>query len=371
MPWKKRSRRWIQSLLVLPGIALAVAALTNRSDACTTFSLSQTDEKIFGKSYDWHQSMGMVVVNKRNVSKVAFSPLPSWTGAEWVSKYGSVTFNQYGREFPNGGINEMGLTVEVMVLNETWYPGWFSFLPKVNELQWVQYQLDSYATVEEVVNHAGDLRISAVMADLHYLVCDPSGACATIEWLEGEPVIHTGEDLPIAALTNSTYAKSLRRLTQHEGFGGKIPLPTGSLRSLDRFVNTAANVKFFRPERGEPVAQGFEFLNAVKDPESSQWQIIYEVANQRAHFRTMPFPAIKSFSMADFDYDCNTPVKILDMDQTQGGDVTNKFVDYTPAANRRLINRALKGDLPGFVISKGAAYPETTECLNSLANPRS
>jgi choloylglycine hydrolase len=27
----------------------------------------------------------------------------------WISKYGSITFNQYGREFPTGGMNEKGL----------------------------------------------------------------------------------------------------------------------------------------------------------------------------------------------------------------------------------------------------------------------
>jgi choloylglycine hydrolase len=26
----------------------------------------------------------------------------------WTSRYGSITFNQYGREFPSGGINEKG-----------------------------------------------------------------------------------------------------------------------------------------------------------------------------------------------------------------------------------------------------------------------
>ena len=36
------------------------------------------------------------------------------TPASWVSKYGSVTFNQYGRELPTGGMNEAGLVVETI-----------------------------------------------------------------------------------------------------------------------------------------------------------------------------------------------------------------------------------------------------------------
>ena len=311
----------------------------------------------------------MVVVNKRNVKKVAFAPLPAVTTAVWTSKYGSVTFNQYGREFPNGGINEKGLAIEVMVLNETRYPSVFSFLPKINELQWIQLQLDSYSSVQEVIDHVDDLRISKVMAKVHYLVCEASGKCATIEWLDGYAIVHTGDNLPVPVLTNNTYEDSSERLKSFEGFGGKLPLPTGSLKSLDRFVNTAANVKYFRADHGAPVAQGFLMLNAVKG-DSAQWQIVYEVANGRAHFRTLPFSAIKTFSIKNFDYDCRTPVKILDMDQESGGDVTGKFVNYTPAANRALLDKTLAGDLPGFVVTKGAAYPETTTCL-STGNPRS
>jgi Penicillin V acylase and related amidases len=41
---------------------------------------------------------------------------------EWISKYGSITFNQSGREFPHGGINEKGLVIEQMWLDEAAYP---------------------------------------------------------------------------------------------------------------------------------------------------------------------------------------------------------------------------------------------------------
>ena len=56
----------------------------------------------------------------------------------WTSKYGSATFNQYGREFPMGGMNEAGLVVESMMLFETEYP-----LPDtrsgIDPTQWIQY----------------------------------------------------------------------------------------------------------------------------------------------------------------------------------------------------------------------------------------
>ena len=54
----------------------------------------------------------------------------------WTSTYGSATFNQYGREFPMGAMNEAGLVVETMMLDETEYPEADS-RPAINILQWI------------------------------------------------------------------------------------------------------------------------------------------------------------------------------------------------------------------------------------------
>jgi choloylglycine hydrolase len=51
---------------------------------------------------------GTIIVNKRNVSKTAllYSDATGCQPVKWTSKYGSITFNQNGREFPFSGINE-------------------------------------------------------------------------------------------------------------------------------------------------------------------------------------------------------------------------------------------------------------------------
>ena len=71
--------------------------------ACTTLVL-KTDkgEVIFGRNFDFPVGMGHIHINYRNVQKVAFLP-PPCNPVKWVSKYGNVTFNQAGREFPYGG----------------------------------------------------------------------------------------------------------------------------------------------------------------------------------------------------------------------------------------------------------------------------
>jgi len=60
-----------------------------------------------------------VLVNKRGTKKISqLRP----QGAAWTAAYGSVTFNQFGRDNPMTGINEKGLMVSAMWLDETRYP---------------------------------------------------------------------------------------------------------------------------------------------------------------------------------------------------------------------------------------------------------
>src|SRR5215831_2572293 len=109
------------------------------ADACTTFMLTRGSERVVGKSYDWAMGQGLVIVNKRGVAKQSVPAKPGDRAAQWMSRHASVTFNQYGREFPTGGMNDAGLVVEVMWLDSSQYER-ADRRPSLNELQWIQYQ---------------------------------------------------------------------------------------------------------------------------------------------------------------------------------------------------------------------------------------
>jgi choloylglycine hydrolase len=98
-------------------------------------------------------------LTKRGVEKTANTDAFDHNPLTWTSKYGSATFNQHGREFPLGGMNEAGLIVETMVLEDGEYlsPG---SRPEVETLQWVQYQLDNFSTIEEVIKRQRRLLIT-------------------------------------------------------------------------------------------------------------------------------------------------------------------------------------------------------------------
>src|SRR6266850_1892436 len=109
--------------LTVPVVLAALIMATGPSGtatACTTFCLRDGNHVLFGRNYDFGIGEGLVLVNKRGVAKT--SAVSGDRPAGWASKYGSVTFNQFGREFPTGGINEKGLTVELMMLEGSEYP---------------------------------------------------------------------------------------------------------------------------------------------------------------------------------------------------------------------------------------------------------
>ena len=166
--------------------------------------LERGGERVVGKSYDWHMGQGLVIVNKRGVAKQSLPAKPGDRPAQWLSRHASVTFNQYGREFPAGGMNDAGLVVEVMWLDSSEYER-PDKRPTLNELQWIQYQLDTFATVAEMTAAAPVLRVSPVYARVHYLACDKTGACAAFEHVGGKQVVTPGA----RALTNHSYAESV------------------------------------------------------------------------------------------------------------------------------------------------------------------
>ncbi len=341
------------------------------SFACTTFCLKNGGEVLFGKNYDWMIGDGLVFVNKRNVEKRAMVS-GSETAARWISKYGSVTFNQYGKDNPSGGMNEAGLVIELMWLEDTQYPK-TDARPVVDVLEWIQYQLDISANVGEVVKNAEASRIASPVK-LHYLVNDKAGNSATVEFLDGKLVAHTGERLSAAvALANDTYEKSLNYSRQTSAEKAKTE------SSFDRFTRAAEKTREFakKPKtEKESVAYAFEILANVAQKDSTQWSIVYDQPRAKIHFRTMKNAGVKTIDTRIFDYSCGSAVKIFDVNSKETGDVNAKFTDYTRAANRDLIERSFSGTPFLKIVSAAArdelaAFPESFTCdgVPSAAKP--
>ena len=337
---------------------------TQALSACTSFCLHDDASLVLGKNYDWHLDNGLIIVNKSGVSKKALLLDQSDKAAEWVSKYGSVTFNQYGRELPNGGINEAGLVLEVMMLPSTRHPEPDS-RPAV--AAWVQYQLDNHATIREVIDSDKTVRIAAaVPMPLHFLGCDRKGNVATFEFLDGKFVYRVDETLPVTALTNDTYKDSVAYLKKYTGFGGEKKLPHGSWGSLDRFVCAADRIKKYRSDSDGPaIKYAFDTLEAVKQGNATKWQIVYDLKKMEIHYRTHRYGKTKTIRVRDCDFDCKTPVQVISINTSQEGLLNPYLHHYETDLNRWLVYYSIKHTpllsfIPENLLEILVQYPDST-----------
>jgi len=337
-----------------------LAALPPPAAACTTFCLQGADGPVFGRNYDVLFGDGLVMVNRRDQEKWSTNGVG---GAKWVSRYGSITFNQYGRGSPSGGMNEKGLVVEILDLPATTFPA-PDARPTVSLLEWIQYLLDTSASVEEAIAAAELVRIKSG-ARCHFLIADASGDTASIEYLNGQPVIHRGDWLPIRVLTNDTYVKSILHYRDAPRVRATGFYDTGN--SLDRFKRAARLVRLQEALRGEDdVTASFRILDAVAQKHLTRWQIVYDMKRLAIHYRTDANRELRRVDIGQFNYACAAPPVVLDIDEGRG-EVATAFA-VRPEANLNLM-LSIYSKPPVFTrmseaaIASEAKYVESFSCI--------
>ncbi len=329
------------------------------SQACTAFSLPTSYDKIVAKSYDWTEGHGMVIANPRGLKKSAIVLDPGAKAASWKSLYGSLTFNQSGREFPVSGMNEKGLIVEALWLSSTQTSN-DKTLPELNELQWIQYQLDNYSSLEEVKQNAEKIRVHTVYAAVHYFVCDATGECGAFEFLSGKLVQSAA-----TALANNTFAESNRYLKALQSSGR--PIPTSGT-SLDRFARAVSLAAAHDPVGGDARQDAFDILDSVGGTSFSKFHLVYNPTAKVAYFRTRAARKIKTVDLTRIAWDCSATSEralIYDMDLDVAGDVTASFEEYSESENLRMIQKSLKrieDHLPAGLDLVLSRYPATLSC---------
>ncbi len=289
---------------------------------------------VFGRNYDWVTDAGMVCTNLRGLSKTSLKTENGET-VSWVSKFGSITFNQYGKEFPTGGMNEKGLVVELMWLDETKYPA-NDNRPAVGVLQWIQYQLDNCASIDDVITTDKKIRISPTgTTPLHYLIADANGNAATIEFLNGKMVVHKGNDLFLPVLTNSIYDESVKAFKKGSSYGNN---------SLERFHEACKMIQQLNEDKTTKQVTDFAFdiLSEVAQGNFTKWNIVYDVTNKTIHFKTNRFNQIKTVSFSSFDFTCSSPARVWDMNQQGSGKIENLFENFSAGMNKRIVETAVK-----------------------------
>jgi penicillin V acylase-like amidase (Ntn superfamily) len=352
-------------------IVIVVLLLANSSliFPCTTFVLKNSRSLLFGRNLDWYIGTGLLIVNKENIEKTALID-SSENPVKWISKYGSITFNQVGRDLPYGGMNEMGLVVEHMSLPKTKYPGKDN-RPAIQACQWIQYQLDNCATIEEIIETDKFLRIVDKISLFHFLICDRFGNVAVIEFLDGKMSVKTGKDLPLTVLANSIYGESLTTFTTKAN--------TSNDRSLYNFC-TAGNMiqNYSGNDTTDDIAYSFNILKSVAQGPSTKWSIVYDIKNMKIYFKVFETPTLvkdqiiflkekeivktKVIDLSQIDFSCSSPSLLIDLESDNTGLINNLLEEYSTEINKKYILKAFD-----YFERLGVPIQVSDEDLNYLA----
>ena len=299
------------------------------NDSCTSFCLEINGFAVFGANFD-HGTVheGLIFTNKRGVEKTYWEKDISSTHARWTSKFGSVTFNLVMHQISWGGMNEEGLVISTMEMIGSRSPtpdrrSW------IYANYWVQYILDNFRTVEEVISSREKIRIKDHVD--HYLVCDKTGNCIAIEFLNGEEIYHTGDNLPVKVLANNSYLESMNAYERWKVEGDSFMIDDPKLL---RFIKAAERVAVSQTvEKKSAIEYAFDVLEAVCGQKMSgsptHWSIVYDTKNKQISFRTSTHSDIRRIKFSGLDFSQNGTVKLLDIHEKISGDITKRFREYS------------------------------------------
>jgi len=319
-------------LAVLPLVA-------DRAAACSRCLRVFDDGRVVvGRSMDWMEDpRSEMWVFPRGMKRQGNAGPRSF---EWTSRYGSVGVSFYGAATVDG-MNEKGLVANALYLAESDYGPAVATRPNLSLGGWVQYVLDSFATVAEAVEGLEKAPFTIVAPVLpngepgvgHLAISDPSGDSAIFEYVDGLLTIHHGRDNTV--MTNSPpYAEQLALTAYWGEIGGDVMLP-GTIRASDRFVRGRYYINAIPTDLSGPkaIAAVTSVLRNVSAPmgistpgkpniASTLWRTIHDQKERVVYFDSATSPTIFWLDLEKLDFAAGTPVRRLPLadGQTYSGD---------------------------------------------------
>jgi penicillin V acylase-like amidase (Ntn superfamily) len=319
------------------------------TNSCSTILFIKKDSLFVGHNLDeMFETTGLVIINKRGVSKreVSWSDYNSPSGLskskiQWESRYGSIVYSTLGKEFIDGGMNEAGLYIGEMTMMDTKFPE-KKKLPKINGFLWMQYVLDNFESVDQVIKDLEHIAIDGPNP-WHYFISDIKGDVATIEFIDGKLLVHKKAEMPVLALCNTQYDKEVERLKEYANYGGQKELNLNISGNDTRFLLSAKMLndssEYNKSTNGTDYT--LKILNQLHG-KNNKWSIVYDVKRMRMYFNTNDARQTRFVDFKDFDFSYNTPVMILDIRENLEGNVSKYFVQCNDSINKLYIDKLLK-----------------------------
>lgn len=368
----------MKKLIFTTVLLLGLSSIFSALFACSCIYLHTSNQIVFGRNHDYYNPNSVIIYNPKNILKRGI-PFPGESIPRWTSRYSSITISLTGVGYANSGMNEKGLAIGHMALVSV-YPG-KDDRPVIDETQWIQYMLDNCANTNEVIEESKKIRITqkTTGSGTHYFVADPQGRAAIIEFINGQMVVHTNENMPYMALCNDTYEKSMNDIKNYQGFGGNKVIPekvTAYDESSPMNVMAIGCTKmnqFYRKESKNIIQDAFDIHYAMSGPNTiqdgknvgTQYTTVFDLTNRKLYFRTLENRNIREVDFNSFDDDCSIKAKMLSILTTGKGNVTGLFVDYSTEENMNVMHRALSTEAnkpPQQMLDMFQQYVDSFEC---------
>lgn len=334
MEIRKMEGLFFENMVKKAFVFLAFVLLAKDAFPCSSFVLKNGAHILLGKNFDWTFPEGHLVKNLRNTSKVAYfthDGIP----ATWTSKYGSVTFNQNGKEMPYGGMNEKGLVVEMLWLEDTRY-NTLDNKSYLNELEWIQYQLDNFQSIEEVTANIEKLKIYPIKGKIHYILADRGGQSVVIEYISGRAFIFPKDPNTCQAITNKTVSHSEKYINNLDGIPKRNTSETFRYHQLEKQI-----AKLNSPDQYSEKA-AFQMLKSVSIPKGdfkTMWSIVYDVQNLGISFFTVDNSKVKKIDLQRLDFE--GVLETIDLNQNETLILNGNLKPFSAEENLKTMSASL------------------------------
>ncbi len=330
---------FITSLLTLSAI---------EANACSRFTYTGSNNTVVtGRSMDWVEDLRTDLWAFPAGTKRVGSPEPN--SVVWTSKYGSVIASGYDIGTTDG-INTEGLNANLLYLATSDYGQPQATRQNISILNWAQYVLDNYATVDEVVKDYGQDKFNMIAPPLpngykptvHLSITDKNGDNAIFEYINGKLIIHHNKAYKV--MTNEpSYEKQLALNDYWQNLKG-VFLP-GTGEPEDRFVRASfyLNTAPQTANEQQSIAIAFSIIRNVSVPiqagfsvkpnvSTTLWRSVADLKNKIYYFENTDRPNIFWVNVNKLDLRAGAPIKKLPMKNGEiyAGDVSAKFVTSKP-----------------------------------------
>lgn len=339
-------------------LAMAATFATLKSQACSRITYTGADDLVItGRSMDWMEDMKTDLwAFPAGIHRSGNAEDPN--SVQWTSKYGSVIASVYNSGSADG-INTAGLDANLLYLSGSNYGRPKESRKNLSMANWVQYVLDNYATVDEVVKDFGQDKLNMIVPsahngqvmDLHLSITDSSGDNAIFEYINGKLIVHHSKQYKV--MTNEpAFDKQLALNEYWQNLNGKF-LP-GTEEPADRFVrasfyvNNAPKIKDTR----QALAQVFSIMHNVSVPYGSinpqrpnlaptLWLTVADLKTKTYFFEETNSPNVFWVNINQLNLKPGAPVKKLSLagGEVYSGEVSKYFKNSAPYVTPQIMAR--------------------------------